>query len=250
MFLNVIPELILYIVLGIASIYFIAVLLDYINIKRKISNKKDSYINYEEFMYMVNLFPFNKEKIYKDYIVLLDPVTILFLDSLGYDLSKFETLKSLDDSIDKDFTKYMYTDTDSNHSIDKKYTQEEMLNYINGYGFDCQTTWNTLPELVFPAVLNCPVYNKKQQLKHEDIEKVKEQFKNEKNLKKIISNKALTNHILLIISAIEKLIKTSGDDSIKKNHLEIKLQMFRIYLNSSINRSNSVKKNLMQQYNE
>ena len=77
-----------------------------------------------------------------------------------------------------------------------------LINFINGDEFDTQTNWNEFPELVFPAVLNCPIYNKKQQLKHEDIEKVKEQFKNEKNLKKIISNKALTNHILLIISAI------------------------------------------------
>ena len=246
MFLNVIPELILYIVLGIASIYFIAVLLDYINIKRNISNKKDSYINYEEFIYMVNLFPLNKEKRYKDYIVLLDPVTILFLDSLGYDLSKFEILKSLNDSIDKDFTKYLFP----NNQTEKNYTYKEMLDFINGDEFDTQTNWNEFPELVFPAVLNCPVYNKKQQLKHEDIEKVKEQFKNEKNLKKIISNKALTNHILITISAIEKLIKNSGYDSIKKNQLEIKLKMFKIYLDSSINQSNNVKKSIMQKYNE
>jgi hypothetical protein len=101
MLLNIIPELIFYGVLIIGGLYILATIFDYLSVKRRISNRGHNYVSLDDFISIFDAFPFNKEKRYYKYFKILDPLTILLLDSLGYDLAKFKIGITYDDIIDK-----------------------------------------------------------------------------------------------------------------------------------------------------
>ena len=246
MLLNIIPELIFYGVLIIGGLYILATVFDYLSVKRRISNRGHNYISLDDFISIFDAFPFTKEERYYKYFKILDPLTILLLDSLGYDLAKFKIGITHDDIIDKLQNKY--TDT-YEEDKDKKLTEKEMIEFLNSDELDFLNPWTRYPLMVFPAILDCPTYNEKQPLKLEDINKLKVQFKNEETIKKIISYKAFTKHVSANILAIKELIKSSGDDEKRKNYLQLKLQMSEIYLDTVIIHGNQIKRHVMQEYN-
>ncbi len=245
MLLNIIPELIFYGVLIIGGLYILATVFDYLSVKRRISNRGHNYISLDDFISIFDAFPFNKEKRYYKYFKILDPLTILLLDSLGYDLAKFKIGITYDDIIDK--LQKKYTDT-YEEDKDKELTEKEMVEFLNSDKLDFLNPWTRYPLMVFPAILDCPTYNEKQPLKLEDINKLKVQFKNEETIKKIISYNAFTKHVSANILAIKELIKSSGDDEKRKNYLQLKLQMCSIYLDTIEIHANQIKRNVMQQY--
>lgn len=249
MLLNIIPELIFYGVLIIGGLYILATVFDYFSVKRRISKRGHNYISLSDFTSIFDAFPFNKEKRYYHYFKILDPLTILLFDSLGYDLAKFKIGISTDDVIDELSKKYTSTAELDGEDKDKELTEKEMIEFLNSDGFDFQTPWSRFPDMVFPAILDCPTYNENQPLKLEDINKLKVQFKNEETIKKIISYKAFTKHVSANILAIKELIKSSGDDEKRKNYLQLKLQMSKIYLDTAIIHGNQIKRHVMQQYN-
>ncbi|MDA8573032.1 hypothetical protein N9K85_07020 [Flavobacteriaceae bacterium] len=244
MFLNIIPELIFYAVLIIGGLYIFAVVFDYFSVKRRISKRGHNYISLSDFKSIFDAFPFNKEKRYYHYFKILDPLTILLFDSLGYDLAKFKIGISTEDVLNELSKKYT-----NDHKLEgKELTKEEMTEFLNSDGFDFQTPWFRFPDMVFPAILDYPTHNEKQPLNLEDINKLKAQFKNEEIIKKIISYKAFTKHVSANILAINELIKSSGDDENRKNYLQLKLQMCNIYLDTIITYGNQTKRHVMQQY--
>lgn len=244
MLLNIIPKLIFYGVLIIGGLYIFAVVFDYFSVKRRISKRGHNYISLSDFKSIFDAFPFNKEKRYYHYFKILNPLTILLFDSLGYDLAQFKIGITIDDVFDELSKKYT-----NDHKLEgKELTKKEMIEFLNSDGFDLQTPWSRFPDMVFPAILDYPIHNEKQPLKLEDINKLKAQFKNKEIIKKIISYKAFTKHVSANILALKELIKSSGDDENRKNYLQNKLQMYNIYLDTIIIYSNQTKRDVMQQY--
>ena len=246
MFLNIIPELILYGVLIIGGLYIFTILFDYFSSIRRISKRGHDYISLSDFERIFKAFPFNKEKRYYKYFNILDPLTILLLDSLGYDLTKYEIGKSLDDI---DFLELANKDINSAYTENKNkdFTRDEMLEFCNSEAFDTHTFWSEFPH-VLQTVLDCPKYSEKKPLKLVDINKVKEKLKNKETIRNIISNKAFITLAKAKISAIEELIKTLRGDEQQENYMKLNLRLWHLNLNNATIRDNQSKKDLMQQY--
>ena len=235
-------ETIIYIALFILSIYIIAVLLDYIKANNLIKKRKDSYFSLSDFMSIIKMSPFNQEERFNTYIKVVDPVSKLVLESIGFDPNIIKTYKD-DDSIAKYMNEYVMGD-----KVNIKLEKKDMINYLNSEEFDIFTNWSIFPSLILPFVLDTPIYDEKNPLKSEDIIKIQELLKDEAIRKKIISSKAFINHLHNLINATEKVKEENKDDENSKEYLGNHIKRYTIVLQSAEIYLNSEKKRIMGQY--
>ena len=239
-------EIILYILLGFGGLYALAIVVDYIMAKRRISKRGNKYISFTDFNSIVQAFPFNKEERYIAYIKKLDPLTYLLLEACGYDCHKFETYNTWEKSINKIADKYVYN-TDFNYK--KKMSKKDMLDFLNSDNFNTFTNWYDFPEFVIGYVLDVNSnYDEENPITKEDLEKAKSQLQNEAIKEKIFSNNKLKEHILLGIKAIKTMIKENEEDN-EVTYLEMKLKIAKLALDNTKIKEHQAKRELMQQYN-
>jgi len=236
-------EIIIYVVLFILTIFLFAILLDVIRANKSINNRGDKYFSFYEFYRIITMTAFNQEKRFNSYIKLVDPISKLVLESIGFNPNSMKTYKD-DESIHKYMNKYVLGE-DLDEA--KLYEKKDMLNFLNSEKFDTYNDWTSYPQLIFPFVIDIPEYDEKKTLKPEDVIKITELLKDDTIRRKIISNKAFNNHLKTSISAIEKIIDENTDES-KRQYLSLRIEMIQLALNSSKIHCNSIKEEQMSQF--
>lgn len=240
--------IIISIVLGIFALFIIAFIVDYISAKRIIKKRKDKYFSVGEFLRIIESSLINKEKKFNDYIRLLDPVSKMFLNSIGFNPDIYNTYKNYD-SVSKYINNYVWGDM-----AYKDQSEESMINYIESEEFDIYNDWENFPQLIFPFVFDVPSYNEKNQLKSEHINKIQELLKDELIRSKVISNKKYIKHLISLINKTENVLKKKSKDHSEisesiLNHLTIKIKMYKIALQSAEMHLNSEKRRMIQKSN-
>ena len=85
--------------------------------------RKDSYFSLSDFMSIIKMSPFNQEERFNTYIKVVDPVSKLVLESIGFDPNIIKTYKD-DDSIAKYMNEYVMGD-----KVNIKLEKKDMINY-------------------------------------------------------------------------------------------------------------------------
>jgi len=233
-------EVIIYIAGFIVAIFLIASLLDYFKANNLIKKRGDNYFSFQDFILVLAGSTFNKKERFNTYIKVVDPVSKLVLESIGFDPNIIKTYKDPDP-----LTNYM------NEYVvgeDIKREKKDMINYLNSEEFDTFNNWLDFPGLIFPFVLDTPIYDEKNPLKSEDIIKIQELLKDEAIRKKIISSKAFINHLQNLINATEKVREENNGDEDSKEYLGNHIKRYTIALQSAEIYLNSEKKRIMGQY--
>ena len=235
-------EIILYIAGIIVAIFLIASLLDYFKANNLIKKRGDNYFTVQEFILVLAGSIFNKTKRFNTYIHVVDPVSKLLIESIGFDPN---IIKTYTDS--EPLTEYMnqYVMGDK---ADIKLEKKDMINYLNSEEFDVYNNWPDFPSLIFPFVLDTPIYDEKNPLKSEDIIKIKELLKDEGVRKKIISSKAFISHLKNLINATEKVREENKGDENLKEYLGNQIKRYTLALQSAEIYINSEKKRIIRQY--
>ena len=235
-------EIIIYIAGFFVAIFLIASLFDYFRANNLIKKRGDNYFSFQDFILVLAGSTFNKKERFNTYIKAVDPVSKLVLESIGFDANNIKTYTDHDS-----LTNYMnlyVLGNKANIQLKKK----DMINYLNSEEFDTFNNWLDFPGLIFPFILDTPIYDEKNPLKSEDIIKIQELLKDESIRKKIISSKAFINHLQDLINATKKVREENNDDENSKEYLDNHIKRYTIALESAEIYLISEKKRIMQQY--
>jgi len=235
-------EIIIYIAGFFVAIFLIGSLFDYFRANNLIKKRGDNYFSFQDFILVLAGSTFNKKESFNTYIKAVDPVSKLVLESIGFDPNIIKTYTDPDS-----FTNYMnhyVMGNKANIQLKKK----DMINFLNSEEFDVFNNWLDFPGLIFPFILDTPIYDEKNPLKSEDIIKIQELLKDESIRKKIISNKAFINHLQDLINATEKVREENNGDENSKEYLGNHIKRYTIALQSAEIYLISEKKRIMQQY--
>jgi hypothetical protein len=233
-------EVFLFIALLIILIYIVAYIIDYINANKIINNRKNNYLSLADFLKIINMSHFNKEKRFNNYLELLDPISKLILESIGLDPNIFKTYKET-----KLFHQKLiyYCHEKAKVKLDKN----QMLNYFNSEDFDTITIWIEYPKSVLPHILNLPDYDEINPLTNIELDNVKELLKDENTLKCIISNCEFKKQINKLIDSAEYL-KNNSNDSGEINYLDLKITIYKLALDSAYEKDRISKTEIIKAY--
>ena len=235
-------EIIIYIAGIIVAIFLIASLLDYIKSNNLIKKRGDNYFTVQEFILVLAGSNFNKKKRFNTYIQVVDPVSKLLIESIGFDPNIIKTYTDHDPLINY-MNKYVMGD-----KADIQLAKKDMINYLNSEEFDVFNNWLDFPGLIFPFVLDTPIYDEKNPLNSEKTIKIKELLKDEVVRRKIISSKAFISHLKNLINATEKVREENKEDENSKEYLGNQIKRYTLALQSAEIYINSEKKRIIGQY--
>lgn len=245
--LSILPEIILYGAITLFFIFLIATLLDYLNFKKKITKKDNEYISFELFRAFVKVFFLYRKKRFDEYIEIVDPITLLVLKKVDYDVNSLKRIgsKEWDKLLDHLFHKYLNYD-----KLEERMNKTQWLKHLNSDDFDCMSLWFDYPNFVFPYVFDqLPDYNLNAPLSEAQLNQIKNKLDKPETLKNIFSNSSLSRILSFRIEAIKELIESESDVSII-DHLKLELEMAEITMKATINNAYTAKENLINSIDE
>ena len=190
-FLNIFPQLILFIVCVFLIIFLFAGISDFNKAKNHIIKTNDNYLTLSEFNLIIDMIPLGigSEKRFNQYLKFLDPITKILAEKLlGNAMEHPEDLKEATRVANK-FFKDFNDNLPSSAGWTKKQEIIKILHFIEGDYFTCLTPFFDEPFAIYNGVFGIRYYSVKNPLSNKELQSISLILDDENSIRIILSSK-------------------------------------------------------------
>jgi hypothetical protein len=190
-FLNIFPQLILFVVCIFLIFFLFAGISDFNTAKNYINKTNYNYLTIHEFTLIINMIPLGigSLKRFNQYLKFLDPITKILAEKLlGNAMEHPDDLKEAVRGADK-FFKDFNDNLPNLFVLTKKQEIIEILHFIEGDYFTCLTSFFDQPFTIYNGVFGIRFYSLKNPLSSKELQSISLILDDENNIKLILSSK-------------------------------------------------------------